>query len=77
MLKGALLPPVTQNRAAVTDEREFGLLLCAIDAYDGWPAITAALQVLALTCVRPGEVRFAVRSEFDFEKAVWNSPPNA
>ena len=74
VLKGALLPAVTQNRAAVTDEREFGLLLCAIDEYDGWPTITAALQFLALTCVRPGEVRFAVRSEFDLKKAVWSIP---
>ena len=47
VLKDALLPPVTQNRAAITDEREFGLLLCAIDEYDGWPTITAALQFLA------------------------------
>ena len=74
VLKDALLPPVTQNRAAITNEREFGLLLCAIDEYDGWPTITAALQFLALTCVRPGEVRFAVRSEFDLRKAVWSIP---
>lgn len=74
VLKGALLPPVRTGRAAIVDERELGALLCTIDEYDGWPTITAALQFLILTCVRPGEVRFAVRSEFDFEKATWSIP---
>ena len=74
VLKGALLPPVTQSRAAITDERELGMLLLAIDEYDGWPTISGALKFLTLTCVRPGEVRFAVRSEFDREKATWSIP---
>ena len=74
VLKGALLPPVTKSRAAITDERELGLLLLAIDEYDGWPTISGALKFLTLTCVRPGEVRFAVRSEFDREKATWSIP---
>ena len=56
-LHGALLAPKTTGRAAITDERKFGTLLCDIDDYDGWPTITAALKFLILTCVRPGEVR--------------------
>ena len=73
-LRGALLAPKVAGRAAITDEDRLGALLVAIDDYDGWPAIPAALKLLMLTCVRPGEVRGAVRSEFDVDKAVWHIP---
>lgn len=73
-LHGALLPPKIVGRAAITDERKFGALLRSIDEYDGWPTITAALKFLILTCVRPGEVRGAVRSEFDLRQKVWRIP---
>jgi len=73
-LQGALQPPKVAGRAAITDERKFGCLLCAIDDYDGWPTLKAALQFLILTCVRPGEVRGATRDEFDLKKAVWHIP---
>ncbi len=73
-LRGALQPPKANGRAAITDERKFGQLLAAIDDYDGWPTLKAALQFLALTCVRPGEVRGATRDEFDRTKAVWHIP---
>lgn len=73
-LQGALLPPKANGRAAITDEKKFGQLLVAIDEYDGWPTLKAALQLLALTCVRPGEVRGATSDEFDREKAVWHIP---
>lgn len=74
VLRGALQPPKATGRAAITNERKFGQLLVAIDDYDGWPTIKAALQFLALTCVRPGEVRGATRDEFDLKKAVWHIP---
>ena len=73
-LKGALLRPLVQHRVAITDEKKFGELLCAIDSYDGWPTIRAALLFTALTCARPGEVRGARRSEFNFEKSIWRIP---
>lgn len=73
-LQGALQPPKANGRAAIIDEKKFGQLLVAIDEYDGWPTLKAALQFLALTCVRPGEVRGATRDEFDREKAVWHIP---
>lgn len=73
-LQGALQPPKANGRAAITDERKFGQLLAAIDDYDGWPTLKAALQFLALTCVRPGEVRGATRDEFDLRKTVWHIP---
>ncbi len=73
-LHGALLPPKVEGRAAITDEQELGKLLQAIDEYDGWPTIRAALQLLMLTCVRPGEVRGATRDEFDLKNAIWRIP---
>ncbi len=70
-LQGALLHANTKPRAAITDERQFGGLLRAIDGYDGWPTIKAALKFSALTFARPGEVRGATRSEINFDKAIW------
>jgi hypothetical protein len=37
----------------------FGALLPAIDTYEGTPEVKAALQLLALTFGRPGELRNA------------------
>lgn len=73
-LIGALSPPRVKHRAAITDERQLGGLLRAIDEFDGWPTIKAALLFTALTCARPGEVRSARRSEIDFAKAAWRIP---
>ena len=72
---GSLLAPKVQHRAAIIDERELGGLLRAIDGFEGWPTLRAALQFLALTFARPGEVRGATRREFDLENAVWRIGP--
>jgi hypothetical protein len=69
-LRGALLTPKVNHRAAIVDEKELGGLLRVIDGYDGWPSLKAGLQFIALTFARPGEVRGAKRTEFDFDKAV-------
>jgi integrase len=73
-LRGALLAPQVQHRPAIIDERELGVLMGAIDEYDGWPTLRAALQLIALTMTRPGDVRFMRRSEINFERAVWCIP---
>ena len=73
-LRGALLKVNTKHRAAITDERSLGILMSKIDGYEGWPALTAALQFLALTMVRPGDVRFMRPSEVNFDKAIWRIP---
>ena len=70
-LKGALLRPNVKPRAAITDEKKLGGLLRAIDEFDGWSTLRAALKFCALTFARPGEVRGARRSEINFDKAVW------
>jgi integrase len=74
VLRGALLAPNVQHRAALTDEKQLGSLMTAIDEYDGWPTLRAALQLLALTMTRPGDVRGMRRSEIDFDKALWRIP---
>lgn len=74
-LRGALLAPKVRHRPAMTDEQELGGLMGALDEYDGWPTLRAALQLLALTMTRPGDVRGMRRSEINFEKAVWRIPP--
>lgn len=70
-IHGALLAPKVKHRAAILDENELGGLMRAINAYDGWPTVRAALKFTALTFARPGEVRGALRQEFDFENSVW------
>ncbi|MCL4710101.1 MAG: tyrosine-type recombinase/integrase [Pseudorhodoplanes sp.] len=69
---GALLAPKVTPRAAIVDEKALGGLMRAIDDYDGWPTVTAAMKFTALTFARPGEVRGAKRREIDFENAVWH-----
>ncbi len=73
-LRGALLRVHVTHRAAITDEKQLGTLMSAIDDYDGWPTIRAALQLLALTMTRPGDIRGMRRSEINFERAVWRIP---
>jgi integrase len=73
-LQGALTTPTVTPRAAITEPKAFGAMLRAIDAFDGQPATRAALQLMALLFPRPGELRAAEWSEFDFDKAVWTIP---
>lgn len=73
-LRGALTTPPTKNRAAIVEARAFGGLLRAIDGYKGAPETRAALQLLALTALRPGELRSATWAEFDLEAGVWTVP---
>jgi integrase len=73
-LRGALLKPLVQHRPAITDEAQLGALMVSIDEYDGWPTLRAAVQLTALTMMRPGEVRFMRRSEIIWPKATWQIP---
>src|SRR5690606_4702863 len=70
----ALAPVATENRAAITDPAKVGELLRAIDAYQGQPAVMYALKLAPLVFVRPGELRGAEWSEFDFDGAEWRIP---
>jgi integrase len=74
-LRGALVTPTVTPRAAIVAPRAFGGLLRAIEDYQGAPETRAALELLALTFVRPGELRAAEWMEFDIAAAVWEIPP--
>ncbi len=73
-LRGALTTPVVRHRAAIVDPKAFGALLRTIDGYDGMPEVGIAHQLLALTFVRPGELRSAEWSEVDLDGALWTIP---
>ena len=66
-LRGTLPRAKAKHFAAITDTKAFGALLRSIDAYQGQPATRSAMQLLALTFVRPGELRQAKWGEFDLE----------
>jgi integrase len=72
-LKGALTSAASTPRSAVVDPAGVGELLRAIDGYKR-PALRLALQLLALTFVRPGELVSAEWSEIDVDDAVWSIP---
>jgi integrase len=73
-LKGALTTATVQHRAAIIEPKAFGGLLRALAGYDGAPETRAALELLALTFVRPGELRAAEWTEFDLDAGVWAIP---
>jgi integrase len=73
-LRGALPPPGKNSFAAITDPKEVSALLRAIDAYQGSFVVRCALRLAPLLFVRPGELRQAEWTEFDFEREEWRIP---
>ena len=73
-LKGALIRPIVKSRAAIIDPKKLGGLLRAIDGFEGQPSTHAALKLMPILFPRPGELRAAEWSEFDFDAAVWKVP---
>ncbi len=73
-LRGALAPPKGKHHASITEPKQVGALLRAIDAYEGLFATKCALRLAPLVFVRPGELRQAQWGEFDLEKAEWRIP---
>lgn len=73
-LKDALRKPMVQHFAAITDPKRFGELLRAIDSYRGTPVVCAALRLLPLMLLRPGELRQAHWDELDLPAAIWTVP---
>jgi len=73
-LKDILSPADVQHHASVTDPKAVGGLLRAIEGFTGAFATRCALRLAALVFVRPGELRHAEWTEFDFDKAEWRIP---
>lgn len=77
-LRDSLPARVYKRYATITDPKKVGQLLRVIDGYSGTFPVRCALKLAALTFVRPGELRAAEWSEFDFSHAggaLWTIPP--
>ena len=73
-LKGALPPNRANHFATITDPKEIGGLLRAIDGYQGSPITRCALTLAPLVFVRPGELRHAEWIEIHTDQATWRIP---
>jgi len=73
-LKGAIPPAKGSHLGAITEPNEIGMLLRNIEDYSGSEVIRHALKFAPMVFVRPGELRQARWSEFDFEKDLWSIP---
>lgn len=73
-LRGALTVPKAKHLAAITTPKGAGELMRAIEGYTGHAITLFGLRLSAHLFVRPGELRQAEWSEFDFDRSVWNIP---
>lgn len=73
-LRGALPPAKKKHHATLTEPKAIGDLLRAINDYQGHFVTKCALRLAPLLFVRPGELRHAEWSEFNFEVAEWRIP---
>jgi integrase len=64
----------TEHFAAITEPKELGALLRAINGFEGTFVVKCALRLAPLVFVRPGELRKAEWSEIDLDRAEWNIP---
>lgn len=73
-LKDALRRPNSRHFPAIVDPKRFGELLRACDDYAATAVVRAALKLVPMLLLRPGELRFAQWSEFDLDAAMWTVP---
>lgn len=73
-LKGALPPTRVKHHSSITEPKQIGELMRAINSYSGSFITAIALKLSALLFVRPGELRQAEWSEIDFENNEWRIP---
>lgn len=73
-LCNALTPYRSKHMPAITDQRQVGELMRAIDGYQGSNITRIGLQLAPLLFVRPGELRYAEWSEINFSDAIWKIP---
>jgi integrase len=73
-LRGALPPYKRTHHPSITDPEQVGVLLRAIEGYNGSLVTRSALNLAPLLFVRPGELRHAEWSEVNFDKAEWRIP---
>jgi integrase len=78
IVKGALSTIVHGRQPAITDPIELRQMLAKAEAEHCHPTTKLGLRLLALTVVRPGELRGAQWSEFELANGspVWRLPPD-
>ncbi len=73
-LRGALSLSKKRHHASITDAKEIGPLLRALEGYQGSFVTKCALRMAPRVFVRPGELRKAEWPEFDLDNAEWRIP---
>lgn len=71
-LRGLLRSPNVKHYAAVTDPKELGDLLRVLWGYEGTPTVRAALKLVPLFFLRPGDLRRMRWDQIDWQKAQWS-----
>lgn len=68
-----VLPPAKHKHfASITEPKQVGALLRAIDAFEGTFVVQCALRLAPMLFVRPGELRKAMWKDFDLQKGEWS-----
>jgi integrase len=73
-LRGSLSPTRKRQQATIVEPKKIAELLKSIQSYEGYFVTKCALQLAPLFFVRPGELRKAEWSEFNFVTAEWGIP---
>lgn len=70
-LRGALPPVASENFTAVTEPDDLAPILRMFDSYGETPQVSAAMRLMPMLFVRPGELRKAEWSQIDLGAAEW------
>ena len=73
-LRGCILPASKRHFSSLTNPKDIAALLRSIDSYQGSLVVLCALRLASMTFVRPGELRKAEWTEFNFEESEWRIP---
>jgi integrase len=73
-LTGAFSAPPVVHFPTIIEPERIGKLLSDIRSYEGSPSVKYALRILPYIFVRPGELRYALWKEINFDTAVWRIP---
>jgi integrase len=74
-LIGALQTPVTEHHPTTLDPKELGILLNAIDDYQGSFEVRTAIKLMPMLFVRAGELRYALWNDFCLDEGTWSFTP--
>lgn len=73
-LRGAIPPAAKTHFSSITDPKQIGELLRAIDGYSGEFSTKCALSLAPYVFVRPGELRAAQWQDIDLDNSEWQIP---